>query len=128
MLDAAYEKALLDVQSFSEMYGKTGDLKRSADTVYGAECLINGADGSKSVVLDENGHPLITREGRSNYGRVWIQLFETREETSCGRYSEVEVVVFLLTNTLEEAYDCTCSAYIPSFEAEDAENGGEEYA
>ncbi len=123
---AAIEGAMLDVQSFSEVYAVTGDMKKAADRVYGAECLVAGADGSRTVVLDENGKPLITNEGREAYGRIWVQLYETVERTDAGRYSETEVAVFMRTTEAEEIYRHTCSAYIPSFAEINEENGGGE--
>lgn len=121
---AAIEGAMLDVQSFSEIYAVTGDMKQAADRVYGPECLVEGADGGRSVVLDEDGRPLITGDGRSEYGRLWVQFYETAESTPAGKYSETEVTVFLTGNAAEEIYRHTCSAYIPSFAAQNETNGG----
>ena len=121
---AAIEGAMLDVQSFSEVYAVTGDMKTAADRVYGAECLVTGADGSRTVVLDEKGMPLITIDGRRDYGKVWVHMFETVENTEAGRYSEIEVAVFLTGNGAEEIYRHTCSAYIPSFAENYGMNGG----
>lgn len=121
---AAIESAMLDVQSFSEVYAVTGDMKKAADRVYGAECLITGADGSRTVVLDEKGMPLITNEGREAYGRVWVQFWETTERTDAGKYSETDIAVFLREPDVSEIYRQTCSAYIPSFAEDDAEEGG----
>ena len=118
---AVYEQALTDVQSFSEIYALTGDLKASADRVYGRECLTAGADGSFTAVLDEDNKPLITPEGREAYGRLTVRFSETAEETVCGRYSEVEILVFRTESKADMIIEQTCSAYIPSFAAG---NGG----
>jgi len=121
---ALTEGAMLDVQSFSEMYAMSGDMKKAADTVYGAECLVAGADGSSTVVLDEDGDPLITEDGRRDYGVIWITMYETTENTNAGKYSETLVTVFLKGNDAQEIYRHTCSAYIPSFAVREEENGG----
>lgn len=121
--NALYEQALTDVQSFSEVYALTGNLKASADRVYGAECLTPGADGSFTVVLDEDNRPLITEEGRNTYGRLSVTLYEDEKKTAAGRYSEVEIIVFRKDGTADADMIIRqrCSAYIPSFAAE---NGG----
>lgn len=121
--NAAFERALTDVQSFSEVYGLTGDLKASADRVYGAGCLTEGADGSYTVVLDEKNRPLVTEDGRSSYGRLRVTLWESGETTGAGRYSKVDIVVFRTADSsaAELMIQQSCSAYIPSFAAE---NGG----
>ncbi len=118
---ARYEQALTDVQSFSEVYALTGDIDASADKVYGVGAATVGADGSRTIVLDEDSKPLVTPEGREAYGRVTVQLFETAEETVCGRYSEAEILVFETGNTADMLIEQKCSAYIPSFAAG---NGG----
>ena len=74
-------------------------------------------------MLDEDGVPLITNEGREKYGKLWITVYETAERTAAGRYSEAEVTVFLRDDRAEEIYRHTCSAYIPSFAEK---NGGDE--
>ena len=118
---ARYEQALTDVQSFSEIYALTGDINASADRVFGPGCMTEGADGGLTIVLDDGSKPLITPEGRETYGRITIRFFETAEETACGRYSEVGILVFETGNSAEMIIDQKCSAYMPSFAAE---NGG----
>ncbi|MBR1832530.1 MAG: hypothetical protein IJ784_08870 [Ruminiclostridium sp.] len=94
----ASEQLMLRVQAVSEMYAAKGDMYEAADAVFGrgacVECTktvepddIEAEDAETkvlnglSVIYDENLMPLVTPEGRRDYGV--IELIMLSQEIKC---------------------------------------------
>lgn len=130
------EQAMLKVQSISEAYAFCGDLEEAADTVFGhsacVECTkktdIEDEEGNTlkeltlngfTVTYDENMYPLVTSDGRRDYGVVEIRIFERRDEAEFGSLNKIEITAMLLTGRggADVFYEGVSSAYIPDYEA-----------
>ena len=108
--------AVMNVQSLSEIYAGTGDMRRASDELFGSGWYTEDPDGVITICLDNEMKPLLTEDARRNYGRVNIVLDETRTKGNCGELCSMTGKVYLLGEGGTEIYSQVCSAYIPDFE------------
>lgn len=108
--------AVMNVQSLSEMYAGTGDMRKASDALFGSGWYTEDCDGVITICLDNEMKPLLTEDARRNYGRVNIVLDETRTEGNCGVLCCMTGKVYLLGEGNKEVYSQVCSAYIPDYE------------
>ena len=130
------EQAMLRVQSVSEMYALCGDMDKTVDEVFGsAACTAftktltedeNGEPTEQEIVLrgytvtfDENMYPLVTPDGKRDFGAVELILLETGEEMNGGilHKLEIEAVTLFGSKGAEIFYKGVSTAYIPDYEA-----------
>lgn len=132
----AGEQVMLRVQSMSEMYAVKGDLYSAADAVFGknicSECqktvdtddseegnsegkLIDGL----SVTFDENMMPLVTPDGKRDFGVIELRMFETRDETPGGSLRKLDLTAILLYSNqgAEILYEGVSTVYVPDYDA-----------
>ena len=114
------ERAVMDVQSVSEIYAGDGDMRGAADRVFGKGWYAESEDEHLIVVLDENMQAQFTPEAREKFGKVYIDLSEERSDGECGELCRLTARVVLMMNGGEVVYSQVSSAYIPDFRKEAA--------
>ena len=107
------ERAVMNVQSLSEIYAADGNMKAAADKLFGKDRYTYEPNGSISVCLDEDMIPLILDEIKAQSGRVEIDLSERRTRGACGELCELSASVRLLADGGREIYSQVSSVYIP---------------
>lgn len=113
------ERAVMDVQSVSEMYASDGDIKSAVEKLYGRGRYSVGANGTVSVCLDDDMIPIITDDVKKLNGRVELFFSEVRTKGLCGEMCELHSKAFLLADGGREIYSQVSSVYIPDFEKEE---------
>ncbi len=109
------ERAVMCVQSLSEIYATNGDMKKTTDEYFSGASYFMESDDRCMICLDEEFRPLYTEDAREQFGRISIFMEENTEKTAHGTYSELSVQLFLMIDEPDEIYSHTCSAYIPDF-------------
>ena len=131
----ASEQLMLRVQAVSEMYAAKGDMYEAADAVFGRGVCVEytktaepddpGSEDAEAKVLDglivtydENMMPLVTPDGRRDYGMIELIMYESRDDTPGGSLRKLEIVaIFLYSNQgAEMLYEGVSTAYIPDYE------------
>lgn len=134
------EQLMLRVQSVSEMYAAKGDMYEAADAVFGrgacVECTktvepddIEAEDAETkvlnglSVIYDENLMPLVTPEGRRDYGVIELIMFESRDKMPGGDLRKLEITAMVVYKDYgtDVLYEVASTKYVPDYEAEEEE-------
>ena len=112
------ERAVMDIQSVSELYAIEGDLTGSVDKIYGIGRCTVGENGAVSVCLDEDMVPIMTDDVKKLNGRVEIFFTQNIERGLCGEMHELHSKAFLLADGGREIFSQVSTVYIPDFRKE----------
>ncbi len=108
------ERAVMNVQSVSEIYSAKGDLAGALDMLFGNGRYTIDGDNTYSVCLGNDMQPIITEDIRERYGKVRIDFSERLTKGLCGEMRELDSKVILLADGGTEVYSQTSAVYLPT--------------